>query len=77
MNYNIKYPLILLKLNRSSAASAEDLFYLVQIILSYRSLLFMKFEYATVFLHGYIASLESTYNSFILVTCSLDTKEVM
>ena len=36
----------------------------------------MKFEYATVLLHGYISSLESMYDSFILVTHSLDTMEV-
>jgi hypothetical protein len=37
----------------------------------------MKFEYAAVFLDGYVASLESIYDSFIPVTYSLDTKEVM
>ena len=36
----------------------------------------MKFEYATVFLHGYISSLESVCDLLILVTHSLDTMEV-
>jgi hypothetical protein len=43
----------------------------VQILLSCRSLLLLQFEYAVVFLHGYISSLESTSDSFIIVTRSV------
>jgi len=36
----------------------------------------MKFVYAAFFLHGYISSLESICDSFILATLSLETLEV-